>query len=621
MKQLVLIVIILSLPVIAVAQDFLPTQLTLTAASEFKYKFDGTTLEMPVTVTGTPAGLIFSVFTKGEGENIGRVENGYLGWHVVTDIDTCVYFSQTYSFPTGTNTVTWEGQTHVTFTQEGDGNDLVPSGEYTYYMWAYDNVNQRVLATVPFGQMGRGGCSIHDTDSMGNLNPQPFIAGALSNGLDYDDDGVKDFPYKTLFKWTLGDDPLNTDLIETTYTYNPGAGADELSGRGGEDDENWAGGQFCFDPADDSFIYIARDGQLSDKKSVYRYQWVSNGEGVRDTEWGEELTWTPAGKVNKPCGVKTDGEFLFTFTNDQGNVEDASTYAYIIDMEAGEMLFDFIHEDWTDYDAYAGGEGATYLSGGGPTTMQYRNGRIHAGSFVCLKQAMDPAKYMESEEYTDFIVWTNKNGDWVSDFNWQEDAVYKWTCFGESPPKNRSHEADSLEWVVNMIGSYGTVSFDLFAPDGTGIGYFSIAGDAQRSNGFCAPCDAGSAWDGIYVDHVGGEGDTGGLYYVAQNAIMGVIKPDVAVAGDAPSAFAVAQNSPNPFNPTTTIDFDVPEAGHVSVDVFNVAGQKVDTLINNTLQSGSHTVNFDGANLAAGVYFYTVKAGDFSKTMKMTLLK
>jgi flagellar hook assembly protein FlgD len=58
-----------------------------------------------------------------------------------------------------------------------------------------------------------------------------------------------------------------------------------------------------------------------------------------------------------------------------------------------------------------------------------------------------------------------------------------------------------------------------------------------------------------------------------------------------------------------------------TVEVYNAAGQKVDTLLNANLSSGSHSVTWDAAKHSAGVYFYTVRSGDFSRTMKMTLLK
>jgi hypothetical protein len=83
----------------------------------------------------------------------------------------------------------------------------------------------------------------------------------------------------------------------------------------------------------------------------------------------------------------------------------------------------------------------------------------------------------------------------------------------------------------------------------------------------------------------------------------------------------VAQNTPNPFNPSTTINFTLAKTGKVSVDIFNISGQKVDTLVNTTMNAGNHTATWNASKNSAGVYFYTVKSGDYSRTMKMTLLK
>jgi len=111
------------------------------------------------------------------------------------------------------------------------------------------------------------------------------------------------------------------------------------------------------------------------------------------------------------------------------------------------------------------------------------------------------------------------------------------------------------------------------------------------------------------------------VWYVAHDSIKGIISNQVGVADAAPAAFAVAQNTPNPFNPTTTINFSIPKAGKVTVEVFNAAGQKVDTIVNSQMTAGSHSVNWNAAKFSAGVYFCTVKSGSFSKTVKMTFLK
>jgi hypothetical protein len=96
----------------------------------------------------------------------------------------------------------------------------------------------------------------------------------------------------------------------------------------------------------------------------------------------------------------------------------------------------------------------------------------------------------------------------------------------------------------------------------------------------------------------------------------------VAEGTTVPKVFALEQNYPNPFNPATKIRFALPEQSVVELKVFNVLGQLVATLVNNeTLKSGSHTVSFDATNLASGLYFYRINAGQFTSTKKMMLIK
>ena len=87
------------------------------------------------------------------------------------------------------------------------------------------------------------------------------------------------------------------------------------------------------------------------------------------------------------------------------------------------------------------------------------------------------------------------------------------------------------------------------------------------------------------------------------------------------SQFALHQNYPNPFNPETQIEFDLAASEHVTLTVFNTSGQTVTELVNGTLETGAHTVNFNGSVLSAGVYFYRLQAGSFTETRKMLLLK
>jgi hypothetical protein len=88
-----------------------------------------------------------------------------------------------------------------------------------------------------------------------------------------------------------------------------------------------------------------------------------------------------------------------------------------------------------------------------------------------------------------------------------------------------------------------------------------------------------------------------------------------------PVAYALRQNYPNPFNPTTTIEFELPSTSEVNLVVFDISGRVVAELAKGKLQAGYHKISFDGANLASGVYFIRLKAGDFTSVNKAMLLK
>ncbi|HMQ78086.1 MAG TPA: T9SS type A sorting domain-containing protein [Ignavibacteria bacterium] len=88
-----------------------------------------------------------------------------------------------------------------------------------------------------------------------------------------------------------------------------------------------------------------------------------------------------------------------------------------------------------------------------------------------------------------------------------------------------------------------------------------------------------------------------------------------------PTDFALGQSYPNPSNPKSNIDFQLPERTLVNISVYNLLGQLVSTLINEEKDAGIYTIEFDGSNLTSGVYFYRINAENFSKTKKMLLVK
>jgi hypothetical protein len=90
---------------------------------------------------------------------------------------------------------------------------------------------------------------------------------------------------------------------------------------------------------------------------------------------------------------------------------------------------------------------------------------------------------------------------------------------------------------------------------------------------------------------------------------------------ESPNKFTLNQNYPNPFNPTTNITYNLPESGAVTLEVFNVTGQRVATLVNGVKSAGSHIATFDASNLSSGVYMYRLSSGNSIQIRKMLLIK
>lgn len=100
--------------------------------------------------------------------------------------------------------------------------------------------------------------------------------------------------------------------------------------------------------------------------------------------------------------------------------------------------------------------------------------------------------------------------------------------------------------------------------------------------------------------------------------------PEVSSVEDAvsyPSAFILEQNYPNPFNPSTNISFTLDENSHTLIKVYNLLGEEVAILVDQNLNAGSHTIQFNGSDLESGVYFYNIITGDNQDTKKMMLIK
>ncbi|MFC1574051.1 T9SS type A sorting domain-containing protein [Candidatus Latescibacterota bacterium] len=581
MKKLLTVITVLVLASSLVfAADFTPSAMKISVPGMINYGFDGSNLRIPVTVSGAVANSVFLVYTNGMGDGIRGVQNGHLGWHYVNTIDTCVYMSGATPLDIGSNEIIWDGK-------NDDGNAVEP-GEYKYLIFGYDNQTPKQLATSIYTIGYSYANTVISTDENGNPLANPIM-------YMHNDE-----------KWVIGSDPYDATLIETCVFGTNGTYY------------NGNAHHIALDPTDHNQMVL--EGGDATNLYLTKYQWVPNGDAEVITSWGENghsLLGPAPDKYLVLTGAHTDGETIWA-SSAFPFATSGESEVYAADMADGTLKQVIDLTDWyvSLADAEAGGQ-----YHGGPDGMYFRNNKLFTQSLEgCMTLALNP--YAEDEE--DIVIWANDNGDYVHDHNAEEDSAKPWVCTDfNSGPYTYGVTVDSNNFNLYPAYDMGAVTFCLISgADGTGVGYFAVAGETAALKFTSHIVDEGTAWDGIYLDNntASEAEDKVGTFYVASESINGIITNEVGVAEDAAS-FAVGQNSPNPFNPTTSISFTLADAGNVSIEVFNVAGQKIGTVANEFMSSGSHSVTWNASGFSAGIYFYTVKSGDFSRTMKMTLLK
>ena len=149
----------------------------------------------------------------------------------------------------------------------------------------------------------------------------------------------------------------------------------------------------------------------------------------------------------------------------------------------------------------------------------------------------------------------------------------------------------------------------------------AVGGNFELKAG--SPCiDAGTAsftWEGAMLidlssdEYIGSAPDLGAFEYG-----MG------SVAGcpfQLPGKFDLYRNFPNPFNPTTTISYDLPKTSDVALSIYDITGRLVETLVNKQQDAGNYQVQWDASRYSSGVYFYRIMAGNFLQTRKMLVLR
>ena len=261
-------------------------------------------------------------------------------------------------------------------------------------------------------------------------------------------------------------------------------------------------------------------------------------------------------------------------------------------------------------------------------------------------------------------IWVNRNGDLVGDrVSYELAAETGMTVDASYPIRYNADLSGKVSYFSPRHNALG-VNYGATGRDGSGI--FNIFADPQivgplpiSSSTFINIIDrdrstigSSSTWDG---PNAGQRGPWDGMYwgtgfditrhtferipaakfgagmflhipYDLASGRLDMTAVEAVESAGTPDSYSLGAAYPNPFNPETTIEFNVPTEGFVQIDVFNAVGQTVASLVGEELSAGSYKTTWDGldqsdAQVSSGVYFYRMQAGDFSATHSMTLLK
>ena len=365
---------------------------------------------------------------------------------------------------------------------------------------------------------------------------------------------------------------------------------------------------------------------------------------------------------DRACGMWPEGDFIIK--GHWSVIDNPATSVEYHDKTSGEIvkatpMNDFFGIESTDDD------GNVTLSGQGP-------GKVHANSHGVVTNSWRINVPTVMLDPNGDPLWAHYGGDGMGMAISNEVAAETGLPAYKGNPIHEKVLAGGRGVLMTEVHSTTGSMFVLLGRDGTGIKHF-YAGPklpfAQLWSNRTIPAwelmivdedtpghaATGGKYDGIYYgSHIGledglyentaaagedspagaccGEGKgPGTLWHIGFDHATGrmgagvTAVEEVAAAG-IPSSYSLSDAYPNPFNPETTIEFNVPVDDFVKIDVFNTAGQLVASMVDDDLSAGSYKATWDatdkaGSQVSSGVYFYRMQAGDFTDTRSMTLLK
>ncbi|MCK9426078.1 MAG: T9SS type A sorting domain-containing protein [Ignavibacteriaceae bacterium] len=279
-----------------------------------------------------------------------------------------------------------------------------------------------------------------------------------------------------------------------------------------------------------------------------------------------------------------------------------------------------------------------YFSGGYSNDELWKTDGTASGTVIIAACKFDKA-YIFSNQ----LFFTSSNNLWKSDGTTIGTVLVK-SAVGQITGANSNSFYTSK---VKILPPPDYMGFDYWRSDGTADGTIQVSTNLGSGTSFVVLNNKmynTSGATGIWETDGTEAGTTNiitgytGIPFVFNNMVFfskteqatgielwyynpGLTSVDERNTNQLPSVYTLQQNYPNPFNPSTSIEFQIPQNRFVTLNIFDLLGKEVATLVNEEKNVGSYSVNFDASHLSSGIYFYELRAGNFIQTKKMLLTK
>ena len=187
---------------------------------------------------------------------------------------------------------------------------------------------------------------------------------------------------------------------------------------------------------------------------------------------------------------------------------------------------------------------------------------------------------------------------------------------------------DSLQKQITVYNPHNTevIINEFYCKDSSFSTTLQVPDTIKANDSLIVPIKFKPSQDGSYKVsfNIRNIGRNGYEQMIARQVILSGATDNASVVNSnitVPKQFILYQNYPNPFNPSTTITYEMPTEGFVVLTVYDILGRLVKTLLNEEKPAGKHSVIFNSANFSNGVYFYKLRAGNYTQVRKMVLIK